>query len=70
MKNARFSKKKKTSFFKEILADTSTLYLQKKLASYRGGLYLKLANCLVCVNEPDLNLTLKHKTLQTYHKSL
>ena len=41
--------KKITSFFKEILADTSTLILQKKLASYDVGLYLKLANCLVCL---------------------
>ena len=41
--------KKIISFFKEILADTSTLILQKKLGSYDVGLYLKLANCLVCL---------------------
>ena len=35
--------------FKEILADTSTLILQKKLGSYDVGLYLKLANCPVCL---------------------
>ena len=50
MKNAseRFSKKI-ISFFKEILPNTSTLILQKNLASYGVGLYLKLASCLVCL---------------------
>ena len=36
-------------FFKAILADKRTLILQKKLASYGVGLYLKLADCLVCL---------------------